>query len=386
MSELIQTRDNRATIRWKLLTSVSAFALTVSSISIAQAADSDHPLIWVELGGELNQLGAPEEQFAPPFIFELPRPSAQTVSPLSVAHPPRFGFGEDAKITFQPEGSEWIFSAAVRYGRSVSHQHLRQQSPFPTHATAEGTSCATCTQPKYRRALQFMDTAAQHSETHAILDFQAGKDVGLGMFGGHTSSAVSLGVRFAQFRERSNIAFKSDPDAKVDIKYTNGLRFRTGATYHSNSANETAGRSFRGVGPSISWSNSSPIAGNPQDGEIDVDWGANAALLFGRQRAKVHHQTTSRYHHGKYYYSSTPNYRTTLYRHTPPDKVRSRNVTVPNVGGFAGLSYRYADAKLSFGYKADFFFGAIDGGIDAAKKENRGFYGPYASISIGLGD
>ena len=51
-----------------------------------------------------------------------------------------------------------------------------------------------------------------------------------------------------------------------------------------------------------------------------------------------------------------------------------------------GHFVRYADAKISFGYSADFFFGAIDGGIDARKNENRGFYGPYASISIGLGD
>ena len=51
-------------------------------------------------------------------------------------------------------------------------------------------------------------------------------------------------------------------------------------------------------------------------------------------------------------------------------------MTVPNVGGFAGLSFNYADAKISFGYKADFFFGAIDGGIDTRKNENRGFSAP----------
>jgi len=40
------------------------------------------------------------------------------------------------------------------------------------------------------------------------------------------------------------------------------------------------------------------------------------------------------------------------------------------VGGFAGLSYNFPNAKVSLGYRADFFFGAIDGGPDAAKKEN----------------
>ncbi|HVP85004.1 MAG TPA: hypothetical protein VMS78_09800 [Rhizomicrobium sp.] len=42
-------------------------------------------------------------------------------------------------------------------------------------------------------------------------------------------------------------------------------------------------------------------------------------------------------------------------------------------------------AKVSLGYRADFFFGAMDGGIDTRESYNRNFYGPYASISIGLG-
>ena len=54
---------------------------------------------------------------------------------------------------------------------------------------------------------------AQNDEHHLIVDFQAGKDVGLGMFGGKDGSSVfGLGVRFAQFSSKSNIALKSDPD------------------------------------------------------------------------------------------------------------------------------------------------------------------------------
>ena len=87
--------------------------------------------------------------------------------------------------------------------------------PIRTHPT--GFTCSTGCQPKYQRALQFMDTAANESESHAIVDFMAGKDLGIGMFGGQTSSVFSFGLRFAQFRAQSNIAFKSDPDAKVHI-------------------------------------------------------------------------------------------------------------------------------------------------------------------------
>ncbi len=61
-----------------------------------------------------------------------------------------------------------------------------------------------------------------------------------------------------------------------------------------------------------------------------------------------------------------------------------RTVTIPNVGGFAGVSYRIENFKVNLGYRADFFFGAIDGGIDTRKSETLGFYGPFATISIGF--
>ena len=64
---------------------------------------------------------------------------------------------------------------------------------------------------------------------------------------------------------------------------------------------------------------------------------------------------------------------------------RSHSVAVPNVGGSMGLSFHYAAAKVSFGYRADFFLGAIDGGIDTHNSEDVGFHGPFATISIGLG-
>jgi hypothetical protein len=61
-------------------------------------------------------------------------------------------------------------------------------------------------------------------------------------------------------------------------------------------------------------------------------------------------------------------------------------IAIPNVGGLAGVSFRYANAKVSFGYRGDFFFGAMDAGIDTRKAETVGFHGPFASISVGLGE
>ena len=58
----------------------------------------------------------------------------------------------------------------------------------------------------------------------------------------------------------------------------------------------------------------------------------------------------------------------------------------PMSAALLGLSWRVQDFKVSMGYRADFFFGAMDTGIDAAKKSNTTFNGPYASISVGLGN
>ncbi len=138
--------------------------------------------------------------------------------------------------------------------------------------------------------------------------------------------------------------------------------------------------------------------------------GCQCCRSVGRQKAQGHHQTTVK----SYYYNEWKNIGEGQTAHLRPGHFynnhqpglggpgayaayptarhnnvaafnRVRSVTVPNFGGFAGLSFRYVDAKNSIGYRADFFLGAMDGGIDIARTENRGFYGPFASISIGLG-
>jgi hypothetical protein len=49
------------------------------------------------------------------------------------------------------------------------------------------------------------------------------------------------------------------------------------------------------------------------------------------------------------------------------------------------VTYRIQDFKISAGYRADFFFNAMDGGNDVRRSEKIGNYGPFATISFGLG-
>ena len=405
MSELIQKNDNCATIRWKLLTGVSALALIASSPSAV--AGDDHPLIWIELGADADIINGTGSSFTAPFLQVTPTPGPFTNgSPVELQRPPRFTFGGEGKLSFQPEDSNWVFSAGIRYGRSsnrrdVHHQtqvsatfanpkYIIQQKYYPSHITAPPTAA------KY--AQQFAETTVKHSEQHLVLDFQAGKDVGLGMFGHDGTSVLSAGVRVARFDSNSDVSIRAKPSVNFyDISHF-GLQFPASSwsTYYLHGK---ADRSFNGVGPLLSWSASAPIAGTVQDGQLSIDWGVNGALLFGRQRAKVSHHTTQRQFHAKYKttfpttvyndnyhqgYKSTNYF--TQYKHNPPGQNRSRNVTVPNLGANIGPSYRIDDAKLSLGYGADDLFGAMDTGIDARKNTTFGFNGLYASISIGLGD
>src|SRR6185437_9239862 len=101
MSELIQANDNRATIRWKLLTGASALALTayVSSAALARAEDSGQPQIWIELDGQLDRVGGQSEPFVPAFTIVGEQHGLMPVA--SLQSPPNYSMGETGSISFQ---------------------------------------------------------------------------------------------------------------------------------------------------------------------------------------------------------------------------------------------------------------------------------------------
>ncbi len=362
MSELIRKTDNRATIRWKLLTGASALVLAtyVSFAGEAKAEDATHPLIWLELDGQFAMQKNDLEPFSPAFLSSprynpadpsSPLPPLGAESHLGLEKPGPNIWNKGASITYQPEGSDWLLSASIRYGK-IGRRETRHQitaNPYNYYGAAY-----------LYKAFQDFDTRS--SESHTIVDFEAGKDLGLGRFGGSTAS---LGVRFAQFRSSNQVKIASQP-TNVDF------------TYYRFYASFAAERRFEGLGPMLSWDGSAMIAGNPGDGGLSLDWGVNGALLFGRQKMSEHHQTTKQ----RFFYHIYPS--PTQYTHASVS--RSKRVTIPNLGAFAGVSWRYAAAKVTMGYRADYFFNVLDGGIDTAKKEDRAFYGPFLSIAVGIGD
>jgi iron complex outermembrane recepter protein len=359
------------------------------------------PQVWLTLGGDFAQLDNGWKKFDPAFVSTLP---PALPSPLKAEQPAPASFDWEGTLSYQPEDSDWVLKAGIRYGRTATNRNVHKSLPdrtatlvtLPTGlANAFGlqdpASCYSIVAqfgniiscPFAAGHPTFVDTKASTSEKHEIVDFTLGKDVGIGLFGHGGKGTVGAGMRIAQFDMHARAALNSDPH----FKFPSILEFQTTTVErdamkygHIYDATTQEQRSFHGIGPEITWDSNQTVWGNAHDGEVTVDWGLNAAILFGRQRA---HITQSLF--GEKIYR-TGNGVNVSYSTDLPPASRSRNVVVPNLGGYAGLSMRYTNAKISFGYRADEFFGAIDGGQATAKNYNRAFYGPYANISIGLGN
>ena len=137
MSELMNVNTTRTHIRRHFLASASTAAVLLSTVASANAGDdADRPTIWIELGGQLERISGGEEPFTPPFLSTIP--SFIRDSPLHVERPARYGTGAEGKISFEPEGSDWIFSASLRYGRSVAKRHVHEQLKTPQFTRPRG--------------------------------------------------------------------------------------------------------------------------------------------------------------------------------------------------------------------------------------------------------
>ena len=170
MSKLVNARGNWKKVRWQLLTTVSAAALVTSVCCMGEAlaADDsgDRPVLWIELGGQLSRWIADRNysilHFSPGALRYSNLPNNST--------PPLYGFDEDGKLSFQPENTDWIFSASIRYGRSASNRNFHQQTYPGTYFkyTANG-GIGGQNKPA---AAKFADTSARTSEKHLLLNFR----------------------------------------------------------------------------------------------------------------------------------------------------------------------------------------------------------------------
>jgi hypothetical protein len=367
-----------------LLTTAGCLVLAMSFAVKADAQDenANHPTVWIDLGAQAERLDGGRQTYVPAFLEDFYHLPFDPVLPMQL--PSRYAVGGEGSIRFAPQESDWVFSAGVRYGRSNGKKSSEQK--LPTLQTFRvKTLFGRATNTNTQAVPYHLNASATNNESHLILDFRAGKDVGLGLFGKNLS-VFSFGVRFAQFADKRSAGMNGMPrffHSGTGIKYG----FRQEHDRYLGEVNLK--QSFHGLGPSASWDASAILVGVQESG-ISFDWGLNGAVLFGRQKVSGTIHATG-LHYKSYYHVNPLQHANTIYTglhsayHHPANLARSHSVVVPNVGAFAGLSWRYSDAKISVGYRADFFFGAMDGGIDARKTYDRNFHGPFARISIGLG-
>lgn len=341
--------DERNAMRLRLLATVCTAAL-IGFVPAVQAQSANGPELWIELGGQFDQLTAKQEDWSPSF--------SGPADPLSgsfshIDRLPRSGYEANAGLSFRPEDSEWIVSAKIRYGRSNHRASGQAHQSYET---------------RYHHRIYHYENnynaTATAVESHALLDFTVGKDVGLGL----VNSTLRAGLRIAQLHSRSQT-------------HVSSFFFLTTYGHANSDSRSDIFRSFNGVGPMLSWDGTAPVVGHAESGRLTFDWGLDAALLFGRQKAAASENGFEQ----QQYYKRFPTYAVVRYTQSiNVDHTRRKSVIVPDLGGFVGLSYRAPNAKISIGYRADTFFNVIDGGIATAKSEDRSFYGPFASISIGV--
>jgi hypothetical protein len=373
MNELCNTTNQAAKIRKTLFTTASALAFAAYGGN-AQAADNDRPTVWIEGGWHFESVTGESDPFVPP--LDAYNRANGLASFVTLEQQLGRTYGGEGSISFQPKGSDWVLTVSGRYGRVHTVRRFLDKkaisAPGPLKDWIRGTIIPTTN--------LYAEGSVSNSESHAILDFQVGKDIGIGFLGHGTDSIISFGARYAQMSAKSKGNIDAHPDAVFEQRTINILgnqKYRIYTPGHGSVSSENRADSLRALGPSISMKNTTGLLGTVDDGQLALDWGVNAAVLFGRQKANISHQSTVIIKNGHYTGAVIP------YPHVT--RSRSRTVTIPNIGGFAGLSFRFINAKISAGYRADFFFGAKDSGLDTRNTSDVGFHGPYATISIGLG-
>ena len=216
MSELIDTQHSRRNCRWYLMATAS-FAALASLSTGAFADDADRPTVWIELGGQLEGLNDCRSRLRPRFC----RISRNTESGrLSVsknrrntALPPKRRFPSSQKIVI----GFFLRPLSIALAKNKSSHQQTPNAHLPDHVTLPpsfGSRYINAGTLYPSSHVKFADAAAKQSESHAVLDFQAGKDVGLGLFGGHGTSVLSVGIRFAQFSSKSKVTMRMEPDVQ----------------------------------------------------------------------------------------------------------------------------------------------------------------------------
>jgi outer membrane receptor protein involved in Fe transport len=353
--------------------------------------DGPYPFT-VETGGQIQRQNAPNQALMPGFASAFPAPIDILATPQG--RDLDWGNGGYLKLTYQPTGSPWRISTAVRYGRtngSLKAHAEHQTDPVCVFGGYFASFCDYFTpdNPKYKMINQFSiadhaDSIINDREEHTLVDFAVGRDVGLGQL---EQSSLSLGLRHADFKSTTMAVFRGIPDWDAHEGFISSF-YGSYVAHTRYDGVINARRDFKGLGPVAAWEASYPVLGNADLGRVAIDWSVSGGVLLGTQKVSISGSDKASYFltdglavlglrnpDGPVSVTETP---------VGPYS-RSKSVTVPTAAVSLGLSYQVERFQMGAGYRWERYFNAIDGGFTERKSYDRTIDGPYFKVSVGFG-
>jgi hypothetical protein len=342
--------------------------------------------LTIEVGGQVQRQDAPYETMAIGWAQGVP-PELDTKSVQN--RKLDWGDARSLKVTWRPNGSPWMVSGAVRYGRTNGGRHdIRGEIETTEKICAVPSThyfyylLCNPASPYYTQfygihhptTLEWSDGNARDREEHQIIDFAVGRDVGVGAL---AHSTLSAGLRRASFESTTTLHAK----AIVNWNLPEGWIF-LGGSYVEGSADLRTEREFEGFGPMLSWDAAASVLGSDETGHLNVDWSVGVGTLFGKQDTRIAGSERMVPHAGSLKYPPLPGGTPVV---TPHDAARKQNVTVPVVDLALGLSYEAGRIKLGTGYRWERYFNVLDAGFAEEKDFDRTLDGPYLKVSLGFG-
>ncbi len=250
---------------------------------------------------------------------------------------PDFEYGGKIGVTATPLGSPMDYSLFVSYGRS-------------TNKDSVGIPNFNILAPYY---IDYSRASAEHVEEHATIDFEVGRDAGLGSLGISDAKArYKLGLRFAHFSATT----------KTDAYYNGG----PAGAYNLQ---EEKSVEFNGLGPRIGIETKQDL-GQGWSTSLDL----NASFLFGEKTTKTSWSND-----------------TGCCDLAGGSTSRSENTIIPILDGAVGLTHMLPNnLSLTIGYRGEAWLGVMDvsqgssnfGNSLGSRDADRIVHGPFVRLSV----
>jgi len=293
-------------MRMVLLAGVSATAILTATANAETLGPSQgQGKLWLELSG------------VGPFWYASDKDNYSLITIK-----PKYGMMLSGEIGYQ--FAESPYSIALRVGHGWSKKRSASFFVASSYYISSGT--------------------INNKEKLTFLDFEVGRDVGLGNANGKLR--IHAGLRVASFRSKEN----------------GNWYYSSGISSFSSSGSFKVHRKFTGIGPRLGFNSLTPISEN-----LALRLDAAGALLFGKRKT-----------------TAIGTYVTPFCSSFTTGMRRSKSTVVPNISAFAGFAWMPASVPgmtVSLGYSVDAYFNVVETWNGTSlRKSDRIIHGPKLSI------